>query len=767
MLQRLQFKSIQARTLSTLLPIVFIVVVLISLLAYQFAKQKLNEEMGRTATSTLAGVTSNINEQVSRNSIIATSLANAVGQTGPMMNMDQYAQLTERWTMLNPMTYGTGIFFASDVYDDNKPYHSVYASKDGDRISTTFEYDAADYDYLNQPWYTGTQGNFDKIYYTKPILDEKTKIRMITAGKTIRNGDGQAIGVATADFNIGSIQDYVSNMNIGNVGHAILLDASGLILASSQADLKPEQMFSGADDVNKQALAFVEKQPKGQTNVMIGGNSYVLYFDTLSDTGWKTAVLLSEAEIQKPAKEMLNTLLIIGIVSLILLAAAILWNNLGMIRQIRGMMNMSRRMAEGDYSGRLQVNRKDEFGQMSTEFNRILEATAQIVRNLSLQSHAIRDTSAEVANRSAENAQAARHNVEELEQVAQDSSTQLQATDESTLAMGEMATGVQRIAESVQEVAEAAQQMEQQTLTGSEQLRKAVKQMDSAKLVMDESGKMAGMLHDRALQINSIIDIIHGINKQTTLLALNASIEAARAGEAGRGFGVVANEISNLSGHVSESTRMITEQIKAMQEETAVVLAGMDNGAVRVTKGMESLEETSRLFAQIQEGIERMSAEIQEVSSASEEMSAGSQEINASLDNLAHIAKNTSQRASVATSRSAGQLESLESLETSAHSLQHIADALNDLVSQFKTEADIDTTSEAESNTDNVNDSTANDMDSAVGTDHQEKASVQLTQANHEINPSSDDHHSVTLEDAEQTEDEQTDKPMNDTRRGA
>ncbi|WP_322924693.1 methyl-accepting chemotaxis protein [Paenibacillus campi] len=689
MLQKLQFKSIQARTLSTLLPIVLIVVILISLLAYQFAKQKLNEEMGRTANSTLVGVTSNINEQVSRNSIIATSLANAVGQSGSAMTMEQYAQLAERWTIMNPMTYGTGIYLASDVYNDGKTYHSVYASRDGDRISATFEYDAADYDYLNQSWYTGTLNNFDNIYYTEPELDTKTNIRMITAGKTIRNSVGQAIGVATADFNIGSIQDYVGNMNIGNVGHAVLLDHTGLVLASSQADLKPEQPFSGADGVNKQALALIESQPKGTTSVMLNGNAYMLYFNTLKDTGWKTAVLLSEAEIQQPAREMLNTLLIIGAVSLIVLTAAILWNNLGMIRQIRSMMHMSRRMANGDYSGRLQVDRRDEFGQMATEFNRILAATSQIVRKLSLQAHAIRDTSAEVAHRSAVNAEAAKYNVDELKQVERDSSTQLQATDESTLAMNEMAIGVQRIAESVQEVAEAAQQMEQQTRTGSEQLRKAVKQIDSAKLVMDESGKMASMLHERALQINGIIDIIHGINKQTTLLALNASIEAARAGEAGRGFGVVATEISNLSGHVADSTRMITEQIKAMQEETATVLAGMDNGAIRVTKGMASLQETSLLFEQIQQGVERMSAEIQEVSSASEEMSAGSEQINASLDNLAEIANYTAQRASVAAERSTDQLESLERLETSAHSLQQVADVLNELVAQFKTEAEV------------------------------------------------------------------------------
>ena len=80
-------------------------------------------------------------------------------------------------------------------------------------------------------------------------------------------------------------------------------------------------------------------------------------------------------------------------------------------------------------------------------------------------------------------------------------------------------------------------------------------------------------------QVNSLTDDILNIASQTNLLALNASIEAARAGEAGRGFSVVATEISQLAAASQEAANNI-QRINAVVTNSVTNLSDNANGLV-------------------------------------------------------------------------------------------------------------------------------------------------------------------------------------------
>lgn len=77
--------------------------------------------------------------------------------------------------------------------------------------------------------------------------------------------------------------------------------------------------------------------------------------------------------------------------------------------------------------------------------------------------------------------------------------------------------------------------------------------------------KFTDETNDRAKKTDEILGFVNNITRKTNLLGINASIESARVGEVGKGFGVVAQEISKLSQSTKQSVDEINQVIGEIQ----------------------------------------------------------------------------------------------------------------------------------------------------------------------------------------------------------
>lgn len=146
--------------------------------------------------------------------------------------------------------------------------------------------------------------------------------------------------------------------------------------------------------------------------------------------------------------------------------------------------------------------------------------------------------------------------------------------------------------------------------------------------------------------MNTIIETITSIANSTGMLALNASIEAARAGEAGRGFSVVASQISGLANQTKSATVNITELIGHINRELVDVAAAVDV----VTEGNKANAESTRVvtdnFTGITQGTENVGRQTRELMDIVGELESANADIVENIQTISAITEEVSAHAS-------------------------------------------------------------------------------------------------------------------------
>jgi len=241
---------------------------------------------------------------------------------------------------------------------------------------------------------------------------------------------------------------------------------------------------------------------------------------------------------------------------------------------------------------------------------------------------------------------------------------------EASAAIEEMATSINQVSENASSSAAVAEQARQNAEQGALAVSRTIDGMKAVRDQVQETAKRIKRLGESSQEIGEIVELIGDIADRTSILALNASIQAAMAGEAGRGFGVVAEEVERLADRATEATKKAAMLVKATQGETSEVMAAMEDTTREVVTRSAIANEAGVALREIQGVSNRLAELIQAISDAAQQQARGSQQIARSMNEMSSVTRSTA--------------ASSKETATAIGSLAAIADSLNGSVARFR-----------------------------------------------------------------------------------
>ncbi|MCI8447563.1 MAG: methyl-accepting chemotaxis protein [Eubacterium sp.] len=353
---------------------------------------------------------------------------------------------------------------------------------------------------------------------------------------------------------------------------------------------------------------------------------------------------------------------------------------------LAGSMELLRQIADGDLTVQIDpflLNRSDELGMLGREIMLMGSKLRTIANMLHEKSRQLDHSSSELHEHSG----TILHLMKGLDQSAREMSAGCTSLAEDACeagndvsSMGEMIEQSNADIKKMYEISSQIQDMSRQTMDEILQLNK---DMARVRTSIDDLDTQTALTKESADRIKTATDLIAAVASQTNLLSLNASIEAARAGDLGRGFGVVASEIQNLSVQANEAVEDIRTMVESLTRNSDHTIHRMAEVRSFIENQGIHIEKTGQVFEQVKNGITDSVDYMNHVISRSEHMEDVRINMIGAVQNAAAMAQENAASIQEVTASLINAYEEIQILSDRTDELDSLSTQMKESVSVF------------------------------------------------------------------------------------
>ncbi|MCR5604703.1 MAG: substrate-binding domain-containing protein [Lachnospiraceae bacterium] len=267
--------------------------------------------------------------------------------------------------------------------------------------------------------------------------------------------------------------------------------------------------------------------------------------------------------------------------------------------------------------------------------------------------------------------------------VSRSTSDQLRLVQNTTAKVNQLNSTVETITESIENMQELAVGSNDAVANGRKNLDTYKSHIVEVTESMQNTANFIGILRENIEEIAETIKLIVRISDQLNMLSLNSSIEAARAGEAGRGFSVVAQQITVLSNDTKTRIGNINEILKKIMESSENVEDSIHQSITDLEESNEIFEETVSSFKDITEKNEAVINKIQSMSKDIDNISRVAQTTSEMGQQLSDSAQSISEMTNEVTQIVDEEQESFTRINDTVDGLQFMLGRLEGLVNKY------------------------------------------------------------------------------------
>lgn len=420
-----------------------------------------------------------------------------------------------------------------------------------------------------------------------------------------------------------------------------------------------------------------------QKTVEFEGEDYLFGLQKIGESNMRISSLVPMDNVMEQANQIrVFTVIIVLLASAIACLIGFKIAN-SMNRTIRQLLKQIQHVTEGDMTVKFTSKKKDEFGLLADQLNQMVEHTKSLIGKIKETASSLSSAAQDVTTASMEFVSSAESVKTATSEIEAGIVSQAEDSVKSTEQMDALSQKIQLVHNNAQIIHEIADKTQESVKKGNDNLKQIHKKTEITTESTEEFIRNVSVLEQKSKAIGSIVTVINEISEQTNLLSLNASIEVARAGEAGRGFGVVAQEIRKLAEQTMASAKKIDDIILDIVNETDRTATVAKQAEVYVKEQQEIVLQTEESFDVMNKQVDVLSEQLDGILKNLIDMEGMRTKTLDSISDISAISEETAASSSVLSDSASRQFDVVTNLTTMAGNLSNYAKELENCVEEF------------------------------------------------------------------------------------